>query len=100
MRRKKVINPGQEITQIIELIDTDIKQLLPSCPICSRNIEERLIMITTDVEDVKAIEIELLEIKKIHRMQLMLVQTLQTSELANKQKSFKMKPKEKRDWEK
>lgn len=57
MRRKKIINTDQEITQIIELVDKHIKQLLPLCPICSRNIEERLIMIITDVEDIKAMKI-------------------------------------------
>lgn len=66
-RRKKTTNTGQEITQIIELIDKDIKQLLPLLSHMLKKLGERLSMIITDVEGIKEIQVDLLEIKKYIR---------------------------------
>lgn len=66
-RRKKKTNTGQEITQIIDLIDKDIKQLLPLLSHMFKKLGERFSMITTDVEGIKEIQVELLEIKKYIR---------------------------------
>lgn len=66
-KRKKTTNTGQEITQIIDLIDKDIKQLLPLLSHMFKKLGERFSMITTDVEGIKEIQVELLEIKKYIR---------------------------------
>lgn len=66
-RRKKTTNTGQEITQIIELIDKDIKQLLLLLSHMLKKLGERLSMIITDVEGIKEIQVDLLEIKKYIR---------------------------------
>lgn len=66
-RKKKKTNTGQEITQIIDLIDKDIKQLLPLLSHMFKKLGERFSMITTDVEGIKEIQVELLEIKKYIR---------------------------------
>ena len=66
MRKKKPINTGQDITQKTELIDKDIK-LLPLLSHMFKKLGERLSMIITDVEDIKEIQRELLEIKKCRR---------------------------------
>lgn len=67
MRRTKTTNTGQEITQVIALVDKDVKTVITIVFHIFKKLEERLGMISRDMEERKEIQIELPEIKKYIR---------------------------------
>lgn len=78
------------MTQVTESVDKDIKTIITTVLRIFKKLEERLTMLSRDMEDIHITQINILEIKtivsemkKIHEMRLITDKILQKKRLIN-----------------